>query len=284
MSLRFGYGTNGFTDHRLADALAVLADLGYDGVALTLDHAPPRPVRDDVDAGPGGGPALGDRSGLACVVETGARYLLDPLPQAPPDAARRRGRDRRSTSCGGAARSRRPGRRGGVLLVAASGRRPRPGHRLGAAGRRAVATRARRSPRPPAWRSPSSPSPGCSWPTCADGVRLRADARRARDGFGLTLDLGHCRVRRGPERARLTSSAAPAPPGQRADRRHAPRRARAPPVRRRGDRPARRARARSPTPATAGSSPSSCPATAHAAPGSRAQQSLRGPAAAAPRR
>ena len=36
--LRFGYGTKGFANHRLADALTVIAELGYTGVALTLDH------------------------------------------------------------------------------------------------------------------------------------------------------------------------------------------------------------------------------------------------------
>ena len=36
--MRFGYGTNGFANHRLTDALDVIADLGYQGVALTLDH------------------------------------------------------------------------------------------------------------------------------------------------------------------------------------------------------------------------------------------------------
>ena len=35
--LRFGYGTNGFSNHRLDDCLVILADLGYQGVALTLD-------------------------------------------------------------------------------------------------------------------------------------------------------------------------------------------------------------------------------------------------------
>ena len=45
--LRFGFGTNGFTNHRLADAVTVLADLGYDGIALTLDHCHLDPFADD---------------------------------------------------------------------------------------------------------------------------------------------------------------------------------------------------------------------------------------------
>ena len=39
MMLRFAYNTNGLTSHRLDDAVALLADCGYDGVALTLDVA-----------------------------------------------------------------------------------------------------------------------------------------------------------------------------------------------------------------------------------------------------
>ena len=38
MSLRYAYNTNGLANHRLDDALAFLADSGYAGVALTLDH------------------------------------------------------------------------------------------------------------------------------------------------------------------------------------------------------------------------------------------------------
>jgi L-ribulose-5-phosphate 3-epimerase len=78
VTLRFGYGTNGFANHTLDDALAVLADLGYTGVALTLDHHHLNPF----------GPDLAQRTAalagrlsaldLAVVVETGARYLLDP--------------------------------------------------------------------------------------------------------------------------------------------------------------------------------------------------------------
>ncbi|MGW7369849.1 sugar phosphate isomerase/epimerase family protein, partial [Streptomyces sp. NPDC054841] len=78
MSLRLGYGTNGLTDLRLDDALALLADLGYDGVGLTLDHMHLDPLAPDLAsrtrrlAG-----RLADL-GLEVTVETGARYVLDP--------------------------------------------------------------------------------------------------------------------------------------------------------------------------------------------------------------
>ncbi|MEV4416754.1 TIM barrel protein [Catellatospora sp. NPDC049609] len=78
MTLRFGYGTNGFANHRLADALDVIAELGYTGVALTLDHAHLDPYAPDVkDQVARTARLLAERE-LAVVVETGARYLLDP--------------------------------------------------------------------------------------------------------------------------------------------------------------------------------------------------------------
>ena len=33
-----GYNTNGFAHHRLADAVDILADLGYEGIGLTFDY------------------------------------------------------------------------------------------------------------------------------------------------------------------------------------------------------------------------------------------------------
>ena len=77
-ALRFGYGTNGFANHRLDDALAVIADLGYSGVALTLDHAHLDPFADDVAAQTRRVAARLSELGLGVVVETGARFLLDP--------------------------------------------------------------------------------------------------------------------------------------------------------------------------------------------------------------
>nr|WP_116047533.1 EboA domain-containing protein [Amycolatopsis palatopharyngis] len=78
LPLDLGYGTNGFANHRLDDALEVLADLGYTSVALTLDHCHLDPFADDLSAQLRRvGDQLG-RLGLRVVVETGARYLLDP--------------------------------------------------------------------------------------------------------------------------------------------------------------------------------------------------------------
>jgi sugar phosphate isomerase/epimerase len=73
-----GYNTNGFAHHRLEDALAILADLGYEGVALTLDHHVLNPYEPDL---PGRTAAVRGwlaKYRLRCVVETGARFLLDP--------------------------------------------------------------------------------------------------------------------------------------------------------------------------------------------------------------
>ncbi len=78
MSLRFAYNTNGTASHRLDDALMLMAETGYAGVALTLDHNhfdPFAPTwRADAEK-------LAKRLrglGFGSVIETGARYLLDP--------------------------------------------------------------------------------------------------------------------------------------------------------------------------------------------------------------
>nr|WP_042185295.1 EboA domain-containing protein [Kibdelosporangium sp. MJ126-NF4]CEL16682.1 Sugar phosphate isomerase/epimerase [Kibdelosporangium sp. MJ126-NF4]CTQ88967.1 Sugar phosphate isomerase/epimerase [Kibdelosporangium sp. MJ126-NF4] len=78
MSFSLGYGTNGFANHRLDDALRMIAELGYTSVALTLDHHHLDPFSPDVSKETARVAGLLSTLGLRCVVETGARYLLDP--------------------------------------------------------------------------------------------------------------------------------------------------------------------------------------------------------------
>ena len=78
MSLRYAYNTNGLTSHRLDDALPFLADCGYAGVALTLDVVHLDPFAPDAFAQAARVRARCDDLGLGVVVETGARFLLDP--------------------------------------------------------------------------------------------------------------------------------------------------------------------------------------------------------------
>jgi sugar phosphate isomerase/epimerase len=76
--MRYGYNTNGLAHHRLDDALELLAALGYAGCALTLDVAHLDPYSPSLSPEVSQIAARAARLGLALVVETGARYLLDP--------------------------------------------------------------------------------------------------------------------------------------------------------------------------------------------------------------
>jgi L-ribulose-5-phosphate 3-epimerase len=77
-SFRYGYNTNGLAHHRLDDALRLLADLGYEGCAITLDHAHLDPFAKDLARDVERTAQLAQGLGLSLVVETGARFLLDP--------------------------------------------------------------------------------------------------------------------------------------------------------------------------------------------------------------
>jgi sugar phosphate isomerase/epimerase len=75
--VRFGYNTNGFAHHRLEDTLTILAELGYQSAAVTLDYHALDPFEPDL---PGRTAEMRDllaRLGLHSVIETGARFLLD---------------------------------------------------------------------------------------------------------------------------------------------------------------------------------------------------------------
>lgn len=72
-----GYNTNGFAHHRFEDAIAILAELGYGGIAITPDvnHLDPEQINHAGRVALTRGLLL--RSQLRCVIETGARFLLD---------------------------------------------------------------------------------------------------------------------------------------------------------------------------------------------------------------
>ena len=78
MTLRFAYNTNGTASHRLDDALVLMAEAGYAGVALTLDVNHFDPFAADWEVAAVRLRARLDGLGLGSVIETGARYLLDP--------------------------------------------------------------------------------------------------------------------------------------------------------------------------------------------------------------
>ena len=93
--LRFAYNTNGLADHPLEEALAFLADRGYEGVGLTLDYRHLDPFDENLYRRLDGLRRLLDRLGLAVVIETGARFILDPRRKHEPTLLSEVGHERR---------------------------------------------------------------------------------------------------------------------------------------------------------------------------------------------
>jgi sugar phosphate isomerase/epimerase len=188
-----GYGTNGFADHPLDDALDVLQSNGYGAVALTLGHPHFDPfaagwldraiaLRADLE-----------RRGLRVVVETGARYALDPVRKHRPnlldddaEAAERVAFLVRAIEIAALL--------GADCVSFWSGERPE-GVESDVAWRRLVervgdvVVAARDAD----IRLGLEPEPGMLVETVADALRLRA-ALGDPPELGLTVDLGHCVV------------------------------------------------------------------------------------------
>ena len=73
-----GYNTNGLAHHDLLDAMMLLAEIGYRGVAITLDHGTLNPFDERCDDQLEQVTETLEKHNLRCVIETGARFLLDP--------------------------------------------------------------------------------------------------------------------------------------------------------------------------------------------------------------
>lgn len=188
--LRFGYGTNGFANHRLDDALAVIADLGYVGVALTLDHDHLDPFAPELARRVDAVRRRLSELGLAVVIETGARYLLDRWHKHAPtllhdDAALRVEFLRRAVTIGADL--------GAEAVSFWAGVRPEAvpptlaWNRLLAGCTRVVEAADRAGVT-----LGFEPEPGMLVEDIADWRRLYADLG-APACLGITLDIGHCR-------------------------------------------------------------------------------------------
>jgi len=187
----WGYGTNGFADHPLESALDVLEGTGYGAVALTLGHPHLDPFADDWREQTA---LLGDslrRRGLRVVIETGARYLLDPFVKHRPTLV--------DAECG--ARLEFLGRAiqiadllGADAVSLWSGVLPADTTAEDGWARliermRGVVERATHA----GVRLALEPEPGMLVETVADALRLREELGSP-DALGITIDLGHCVV------------------------------------------------------------------------------------------
>ena len=92
--MRLGYNTNGTICHRWDQAIELMADIGYQSVALTVDHGMLNPYSSDLPAEIRKVRQLLDRLKMNSVIETGARFLLNPRRKHEPTFLSRTAEDR----------------------------------------------------------------------------------------------------------------------------------------------------------------------------------------------
>lgn len=90
---RLAYNTNGLAHHRLLDAMRLVADLGYEGIAITPDVGVLDPYSRHAQI-VSDARYWSDRLGLEVAIETGARYLLDAQRKHFPTLLEEEGADR----------------------------------------------------------------------------------------------------------------------------------------------------------------------------------------------
>ena len=92
--MQLGYNTNGLADHDLASAIDLVADLGYRSIAITLNHHSLNPYDKNLaEQLAQTKQQLANRQ-LSVVIETGARYLLDPRRKHHPTLVSEQAEDR----------------------------------------------------------------------------------------------------------------------------------------------------------------------------------------------
>ena len=75
---KLGYNTNGFTSHSLLSAIDIIGSLGYSSIAITIDHHALNPWDAHLSSQMAQVKQRLEKYQLSSIIETGARFLLDP--------------------------------------------------------------------------------------------------------------------------------------------------------------------------------------------------------------